>query len=336
MFRRLNHLLGLLVLAASLIGGWYLWDFRVFSNSALNLGPEGVVLEVAPGTSLRGLAKELGEREIFERPHYFVWLGRLEGAASRIRAGEYQVGAGTTPKTLLQLLISGEVIQHELTVVDGWTFRQLRDAVERHEALKQTLQEVSDAAIMVRLGKASLHPEGQFAPDTYRFPRGTTDLDFFRRAHATLERRLQREWDSRAENLPYSGPYEALIMASIIEKETGRPEERRQIAGVFVRRLHKRMRLQTDPTVIYGMGDSYDGNIRRADLTRDTPYNTYTRNGLPPTPIALPGLAAINAALNPDDGSTLYFVAKGDGSHYFSDTIEEHQAAVRRYQLKGR
>lgn len=334
MFRHLHRLLGISILAASLAGGWFLWDFRIFMHSALNVGPEGIVVEVAPGTSLRGLARELEEREILDKPAYFVWLGRIEESASRIRAGEYQIPTRTTPATLLEMLVSGNVIQHELTVVEGWTFRQLRDAIARHEALKQTLTDLSDAEIMTQLGKSELHPEGQFAPDTYRFPRGTTDLEFLRRAHDVLERWLQREWDDKDKDLPYDDPYEALIMASIIEKETGLASERGRIAGVFVRRMKKNMRLQTDPTVIYGMGEQYDGNIRRADLTRDTPYNTYTRNGLPPTPIALPGLAAIRAALHPEDGSALYFVAKGDGSHHFSDSMEEHQAAVRRYQLK--
>lgn len=334
MFRRLHRLLGILILSASLVGGWYLWDFRAFSSTPLNLGPEGVVLEVAPGTTLRGLAHEMRELELLQNSRYFVWLGRLEGAASRIRAGEYQVAAGTTPRMLLDLLVSGEVIQHELTVLEGWTFRQLREAIARHDALQQTLQGVSDELVMTRLGKESLHPEGQFAPDTYRFPRGTTDLDFLRRAQNTLEEWLRKEWAARAENLPYDDPYQALIMASIIEKETGLATERGQIAGVFVRRLQKNMRLQTDPTVIYGMGERYQGNIRREDLVGDTPYNTYTRGGLPPTPIALPGLASIRAALHPEAGTALYFVAKGDGSHYFSDTNAEHQAAVKRYQLK--
>ncbi len=336
MVGQLHRVLGILILAVSLIGGWYLWDFRVFAVAPLNLGPEGVVLEVAPGTSLSGLARELHERDLLGKPGYFVWLGRWEGAASRIRAGEYQVAQGTTPRALLDLLVNGAVIQHELTVLEGWTFSQLRAALEQNDALTQTLRSLTDAEIMARLGSPELHPEGQFAPDTYRFPRGTTDLEFLRRAHATLEQWLQQAWAQRAENLPYDTPYQALIMASIVEKETGRASERRQISGVFVRRLQKGMRLQTDPTVIYGMGERYDGNIRKADLTRDTPYNTYTRGGLPPTPIALPGLAAIQAALHPDEGSALYFVARGDGSHQFSDTMAQHQAAVRRYQLKRR
>lgn len=334
MFRHLHRFVGLLVLAASLVGGWYLWDFRVFTNSPLNVGPEGVVLEVKQGTSLRGLARELSERDLLATPTYFVFLGRIEKVASHLRAGEYQVPQGTTPKGLLDLLVSGNVIQHELTIVEGWTFRQLREALANHPALKQTFREASDEAIMTQLGEPGLHPEGQFAPDTYYFPRGTTDAEFLKRAHDTLELWLAQEWSVRDEKLPYDDSYEALIMASIIEKETGLASERGQIAGVFVRRLRKKMRLQTDPTVIYGMGDRYDGNIRKADLSLDTPYNTYTRGGLPPTPIALPSLASLKAALHPDSGSALYFVAKGDGSHHFSDTIEEHQAAVRRYQLK--
>jgi len=233
-------------------------------------------------------------------------------------------------------LVSGAVIQHQLTIVEGWTFRQLMVAIKEHEAIRQTLEGLSDEEIMARLGKPDLHPEGQFAPDTYRFSRSTSDLEFLRRAHRILQDWLEQEWNQRAQSLPYQSPYEALTMASIIEKETGLESEREAIAGAFVRRLERKMRLQTDPTVIYGMGDRYNGNIRRADLRRDTRYNTYTRHGLPPTPIALPGLAALKAALHPASGSALYFVAKGDGSHQFSDTLDEHLAAVRRYQLKRR
>jgi UPF0755 protein len=221
-------------------------------------------------------------------------------------------------------------------VVEGWTFQQLLDALRENEAIRQTLTDRDGAAIMAQLGKPDLHPEGQFAPDTYRFPRGTSDLEFLRRAHNTLQEWLDSAWRERAEDLPYDSAYDALIMASIIEKETGLASEREAIAGVFVRRLKRTMRLQTDPTVIYGMGSAYNGNIRRADLRRDTPYNTYTRHGLPPTPIALPGRESLHAALHPAEGDALYFVAKGDGSHQFSATLEEHLDAVRLYQLRRR
>lgn len=336
MFRHLHKIIGILIIAVSAVFGWLAWDYKVFTDTPLNVGPEGLVIEVPPGTSLHKLANSLREQEILTDPDYFVLLGRLEDAAERIRAGEYQIDEGLTPRTLLMRLVSGAVIQHQLTVVEGWTFAQLLDVIKEHDAIRQTLGGVDDQQIMTKLGSPGVHPEGQFAPDTYQFPRGTTDLDFLQRAHQTMQARLDAEWQTRAENLPYATPYEALIMASIIEKETGLESEREAIAGVFVRRLQKKMRLQTDPTVIYGMGDAFDGNIRRADLRRDTPYNTYTRHGLPPTPIALPGLAALRAALNPASGNALYFVAKGDGSHQFSATLDEHLDAVRRYQLKRR
>lgn len=336
MFRNLHRVIGIVVIAVSLALGWLAWDYKVFIDTPLNVGPEGVVLEVPPGTTFRRLALDLQEREILRKPEYFIFLGRWDDAAERVRAGEYQIDQGMTPRTLLLRLVSGAVIQHQLTVVEGWTFQQLMDALSKHEAIRQTLNDASDEEIMARLGEPDLHPEGQFAPDTYHFPRGTSDLDFLRRAHATLQDWLATEWPRRAEKLPYGSPYEALIMASIIEKETGLKSERENIAGVFVRRLERTMRLQTDPTVIYGMGEAYDGNIRHADLRRDTPYNTYTRHGLPPTPIALPGLASIRAALHPAEGKALYFVAKGDGSHQFSATLEEHLEAVRRYQLNRR
>ena len=336
MFRHLHKVVGVLVIAVSLSLGWLAWDYTVFADTPLNVGPEGIVIEVPPGTSFQRLARDLHEREIIESSDYLIFMARWDNAAERIRAGEYQIDQGLTPRTLLLRLVSGAVIQHQLTVVEGWTFRQLLDAIWEHNALRQTLVDLSDQEIMARLGKPDLHPEGQFAPDTYRFPRGTSDLEFLRRAHGVLEEWLAREWPQRDQTLPYDLPYDALIMASIIEKETALKSERADIAGVFVRRLERNMRLQTDPTVIYGMGDAYNGNIRRADLRRDTPYNTYTRHGLPPTPIALPGLESLRAALHPASGKALYFVAKGDGSHQFSATLDEHLDAVRRYQLKRR
>ncbi|GAB4357594.1 MAG: endolytic transglycosylase MltG [Gammaproteobacteria bacterium] len=336
MFRYLHKLIGLLFIVSSLVGGWFAWDYKVFVATPLNIGPEGVVVDVIPGMSLRGLAESLSERGIISHPSYFVLLGRLGGMAEKIRAGEYQIDEGSTPDDLLKRLVSGEVIQHQLTVVEGWTFQQMLEALWTHDAIRQTLQGRDGLQIMAELGKPGLHPEGQFAPDTYQFPRGTSDLEFLRRAHKTMQAWLETEWPKRADNLPYETPYDALIMASIIEKETALGSEREKIAGVFVRRLQRGMRLQTDPTVIYGMGENFDGNIRRADLRRDTPYNTYTRHGLPPTPIALPSLASIHAALHPASGKALYFVAKGDGSHHFSATLDEHLDAVRKYQLKRR
>lgn len=230
----------------------------------------------------------------------------------------------------------GEVVQYSLTLVEGWNFRQLRSALQNQPKLQQTLDGLSDAEIMAHIGAPELHPEGRFFPDTYRFTRGTSDADLLRRAYARLEQVLEEEWQQRSEGLPYQNAYQALVMASIIEKETGVPEERGEIAGVFVRRLARGMLLQTDPTVIYGMGERYKGRITRTDLRTPTPYNTYTNAGLPPTPIAMVGREAIHAALHPADGTSLYFVARGDGSHVFSDTLDQHNRAVREYQLKRR
>jgi UPF0755 protein len=225
-------------------------------------------------------------------------------------------------------------VQHALTIIEGWTFKQLMAAVRRHQALTQTLAGVEEQEVMSRLGLEAMHPEGWFYPDTYHFPKGTTDAEFLRRAHQRMTTFLQTAWEKRDKDLPLDSPYQALILASIIEKETGVPSERSKIAGVFIRRLRKGMRLQTDPTVIYGMGERYDGNIRRRDLVTDTPYNTYVHKGLTPTPIAMPSGMAIEAALHPEDGTALYFVATGDGGHHFSNTLEAHNEAVRKYQLK--
>ena len=237
---------------------------------------------------------------------------------------------------MLGLWQRGEVVQYSLTMVEGWNFRQVRAALARQERLEQRLADLSDAQLMERLGLAGQNPEGRFFPDTYRYVRGMSDEDLLKQANVRLERVLAEEWQKRAEGLPYREPYDALIMASMIEKETGVPEERGEIAGVFVRRLRMGMSLQTDPTVIYGMGERYNGRITRADLRTPTPYNTYTIDGMPPTPIAMVGREAIHAALNPLDGTTLYFVARGDGSHVFSNTLAEHNRAVREYQLKRR
>ncbi|MGD1983802.1 MAG: endolytic transglycosylase MltG, partial [Chromatiaceae bacterium] len=259
---------------------------------------------------------------------------RYTGQAQKIRAGEYRLTPDLQPEALLALLVSGRSISYSLTLLEGWNIRQVRAAVAGHEALAQTLDGVDDATLMARLGRPDVHPEGRFFPDTYRFTRGMTDLDFLRRAMETMDRELAAAWDGRADDIPLRTPHEALILASIIEKETGQVAERPEIAGVFTRRLKKGMKLQTDPTVIYGMGERFDGNLRRRDLREDTPYNTYVHHGLPPTPISMPGRGALQAAVNPAAGKTLYFVSRGDGSHVFSETLKQHNAAVRKYQLK--
>jgi UPF0755 protein len=311
------------------------FQYRQFSVTPMAIQQE-YALHVTPGSNLRRVAEQLQRDGLIEDALLLRALGRISGQASQIKAGEYRLAPGTTPPQLLAQLVAGEVVQYSLTLIEGWNFRQLMDAVRSHGALEQTLDGLSDAQIMAKLGAPELHPEGQFYPDTYQFPRGTTDLAFLQRAFDHMQQRLAAEWAKREPGLPVESPYEALVLASIIERETGVPSERQRIAGVFVRRLQQGMRLQTDPTVIYGMGERYQGDIRYSDLRRDTPYNTYTRHGLPPTPIAMPSGAAIHAALNPAKGKELYFVSRGDGSHHFSASLKEHNAAVRRYQLGGR
>lgn len=329
-------LFGVLVLAGGLTAAWLLLGYQTFVDAPLDFGEGGLRYELKPGTTLTGLAHDLQNRGVIDEPRYLVWLARLEGLDNRIKAGEYRFDSGITPRRLLQQLVNGETLQYAITIVEGWNFRQLLDAVHSNEYLLHTLSDYSDAEIMEKLGHPGEHPEGRFLPDTYHFPRMTTDVAFLRRAYAAMEQLLKEEWPARSPDLNVDTPYQALILASIVEKETSLPSERKQIAGVFNRRLQKRMRLQTDPTVIYGLGRSFDGDLRRRDLRRDTPYNTYLHKGLPPTPIALPGRDAVLAALHPAEGNELYFVARGDGSHQFSATLAEHNRAVVEYQLGGR
>ena len=332
----LHRLIGILIIGISFTLAWLMMDFNRFTEQPLTLPPEGYVYTLKPGTSVAGLAHDLVQKGYLTEPLYLRLLARWKGLAHRIKAGEYRLLPGTTPLQLLQQLVAGKVTSYALTLVEGWNFDQMMQAVSQHEALQHTLEGLPDEEIMQRLGYPGEHPEGRFLPDTYHFPRGSTDLELLQRAYSAMQQLLEAEWPKRAQGLPLKSPYEALILASIVEKETGLAEERPQIAGVFVRRLKKGMLLQTDPTVIYGMGAAFDGNIRRRDLKRDTPYNTYLRKGLTPTPIAMPGADAIRAVLHPEPGKSLYFVAKGDGSHYFSDTLKQHNQAVRKYQLKKR
>ncbi len=322
-----------LILLCGLVTAWLVIDLFNFKQTPINLN-ETRLFVVEPGASLNKIAYQLQKQGLIEHPRYLTILGRWYGQASRIKAGEYLIEPGLTPMQLLEKYVSGKVVQYALTVVEGWTFKEMLQAIHAHEKLHHTLKGSNTEEIMQQLGLPGEHPEGRFMPETYHFTAGMTDLDFLKRAYDDMEKYLQQAWTQREQDLPYQTPYEVLIMASIIEKETAVAAERPEIAGVFVRRLLKKMRLQTDPTVIYGMGENYDGNIRRKDLRQDTPYNTYTRHGLTPTPIALPSAEAIDAALHPAKGESLYFVAKGDGSHYFSTTLAEHINAVRKYQLK--
>ena len=328
------RLLGIVILGGSFAIAWFMMSLDSFSENPMQLPVQGVAYELAPGTSLSAVAKDLEQRGYLESALFFQLMARLDGQASKIKAGEYHFKSGLTPKTLLALLVSGQVMSHSLTMVEGWSFQQVLAAIRGHEALKQTLEGLTAPQIMAKLGYPDMHPEGRFLPDTYHFPKGTTDLDFLKRAYNAMDRLLKREWEGREKGLPLKTPYEALILASIVEKETGKAEERPEIAGVFVRRLKKGMLLQTDPTVIYGMGEAYKGNIRRSDLRQDTPYNTYVHKGLTPTPISMPGAHALHSVMHPAKGSSLYFVAKGNGYHQFSDTLAEHNSAVRKYQLK--
>ncbi len=324
----------LIFIIAAIIGAYYLWqDKQQYLASPINLS-EKINFEIESGSNLKDVLNELAEKNIISKPEYILFEAKRSNQANLIKAGEYQLLPGTTPTQLIQQFIDGKVVQYRITLIDGWNYRQVFEAVKNHKRLKQTIDELSVKEIMEKLELEGVHPEGQFYPDTYSFPNGTSDIDFLKRANKRLHKVLEEEWQQKAENLPYQSAYEALIMASIIEKETAASEERPEIAGVFVRRLLKDMKLQTDPTVIYAIGESFDGDIRKKDLSIDSPYNTYVYKGLPPTPISIAGRAAINAALHPNDGKTLFFVSMGNGKHYFSETLKEHNQAVRKYILK--
>lgn len=325
---------GLLVVAGSFLLAWLVMDFQTFRQNPLSIPANGMNLVVEPGSGLKSIARRLEQQQVLSKPVYLVVLARYLRLDARIKAGEFQLRSGTTPEQLLHQLADGKVIQHTITLIEGETFAQMMQRVSTDPVLVHRLENTDAETVMTAIGYPDLHPEGRFLPETYHFPRGTSDIDYLRRAFREMETFLQESWRERDKDLPLKTSYDALILASIVEKETGVVEERPTIAGVFVRRLRKGMRLQTDPTVIYGMGDSYDGDIRFRDLRQDTPYNTYTRYGLPPTPIAMPGKDAILAALHPASGDALYFVSRGDGSHKFSSTLEQHNRAVDRYQRK--
>ncbi len=334
----LHRLLGISIILLSVAAAWLMMELRQFADTPLQVPEEGATYLLEPGTSFNAMATDLEQRGYISSALYLRLMARWNKTGGKIKAGEYLIPSGTRPDELLTLLVSGKVVHYSVTLIEGWTFREALTAIQQHEAVKAVTAELSDEEIMKQLGREGEHPEGRFLADTYQFNRGTTDLAILKRAASALDQLLAQEWAQRAPDLPYKDPYQALILASIVEKETGLASERPEIAGVFVRRLQKGMKLQTDPTVIYGMGERFDGNIRRRDLKEDTPYNTYVHTGLTPTPISLPGRDAVRAVLHPNDGKSLYFVARGDGSgsHYFSATLEEHNRAVRKYQLKKR
>lgn len=325
MLRRLALRVGT---ALALALGWLAW----YAYTPTGRGPFPVEAHIEPGSSLRAVAEQLHALGVVDHPLAFTLIGRLTGQATQVKAGSYLFEAAVPPRELLRKLTQGEILMGKITFIEGWTFRQMREVIDRHPRLRHDTAQLSDVELLAELGIEASHPEGLFFPDTYYFDIGSSDKALYLRAYHAMQQVLQQAWEARAEGLPYRSPYEVLIMASIIEKETGVAEERPLIAAVFVNRLRLGMRLQTDPTVIYGMGDHFDGNLRKVDLLTDTPYNTYTRAGLPPTPIALPGAASIHAAVNPAASRALYFVSKGNGRHHFSETLDEHNRAVARYQ----
>jgi len=321
--------LGLVLLSAAAVAGYATyWNYQPLP------GNENRKLELTQGQSFSAFATSLAGLGLIDHPRLWSAMARLSGDARRVQAGEYWLKAGDTPQSLLDRLLRGEVIQYEVKLLEGWTVSQVLAELARHDKLGQELRGADTTTLLGALGFPEGNSEGLFFPDTYRFRKGETDADILRQAYLKLQTELEDAWQRRDAGLPYEMPYQALIAASLIEKETGRPEDRTKIAQVFVSRLQIGMRLQTDPSVIYGIGTEFDGNLTRRHLKQDTPYNTYTRKGLPPTPIALVGADSLEAALHPAGGEFLYFVSRGDGTSQFSVSLEEHQAAVRKYQLK--
>ncbi|WP_282372045.1 endolytic transglycosylase MltG [Pseudomonas sp. PS02290] len=335
MIRKLLVLLETGVVLAGLLLGVAYWQQNSALQQRLNLTQEKL-LDVPSGSSPTGVLNRLQADGVIKDAFWLrlYWRFNLQGQS--LHSGEYRMAPGMNAESLLDLWQKGEVVQYSVTLVEGWTFRQVRAALAKQVKLEQTASGLSDTELMAKLGHPDVFPEGRFFPDTYRYVRGMTDVELLKQAYNRLDEVLQEEWEKRAADVPYTDPYQALIMASLVEKETGVPQERGQIAGVFVRRLQQGMLLQTDPTVIYGLGDRYNGKITRALLKEPTPYNTYVISGLPPTPISMVGREAIHAAMHPVAGNSLYFVARGDGSHVFSADLDAHNAAVKEFQLKRR
>ena len=335
MRRKFLLLLEMGLIIAGLALGWSAWKVNSVLEQPLHVTQERL-LDVPNGTNPNRMFYRMQQEGLLDDAVWLRLYWRFNMAGTALHTGEYRLTPGMTVEQLFDAWRRADVVQYNLTLVEGWTFRQVRSAVAKHEKIKHTLDGLSDSEVMDKLGHTGVFPEGRFFPDTYRFVRGMSDVELLQQAYMRLDEVLAKEWAERTTDLPYRDPYQALIMASLVEKETGVPRERGQIAGVFVRRMRIGMPLQTDPTVIYGMGERYNGKITRADLREPTPYNTYVIPGLPPTPIAMVGREAIHAALNPVQGSSLYFVARGDGSHVFSDDLDAHNSAVREYQLKRR
>ncbi|CAN7323306.1 endolytic transglycosylase MltG [Pseudoduganella sp. LjRoot289] len=325
-FIKKTIVLGFLVAAAA--GGGFAW----WAKQPITTEEPAIEFTIAPGSGAHAAGQQIAEAGIPIEPLLFNLLARFTEKSGKLKAGAYELKPNTTPLKLIDQLVRGEFAQEQLTIIEGWTFRQMRQAVAAHRGLKHDTVAMSDKELMAVVSPEFKAPEGLFFPDTYLFAKGSSELAIFRQAHTMLIAKLSEAWDKRDPNLPYKNPYEALTMASIVEKETGQKSERNMIAGVFVNRLRLGMMLQTDPTVIYGMGARYDGKIRKKDLETDTPYNTYTRSGLPPTPIALPGMQSLTAALAPAKTGALYFVSRGNGTSHFSENLTDHNRAVNQYQ----
>jgi UPF0755 protein len=330
MIKRIKRWLLLGLIATLLLSGWLIY----YAISPLKLQPNSQEITIEPKSSLKSIANQLVAQGVLSEPWRFVLLAKVLHKEQYLQAGNYTLNKNVSPYQLLLSLNHGKATQGSVTFIEGRTFAQMREKLVKNDAVKQTVTNLSESEILQLVGSSRTVAEGLFFPDTFYFDRNTSDIALLKISYDAMQAKLEKAWQSREQNLPYKNSYQALIMASIIEKETGKASERPMIAGVFINRLRLGMRLQTDPTVIYGMGAQYTGNIRKKDLLADTPYNTYTRSGLPPTPIAMPGLAAIEAALHPAQTKALYFVGKGDGSHAFSSSLDEHNRAVVRYQLK--
>lgn len=329
MIRLIKWIISLTILATLGLVAWMAY----FATTPVTPTQQPYEFTIKHGSSLRSVARQFADERLVVEPWSFILLVRLYGKANEIKAGSYMLDGDVTPHRLFLMITRGDVTQSQVTFIEGWTFRQMRKALDDNPSVRHDTAGLRDEEILSRIEAKENHPEGLFFPDTYNFGSGASDIAILKRAYRTMQRRVVDAWQGRDENLPYRSPYEALTMASIVEKETGQASERPLIASVFVNRLRIGMRLQTDPTVIYGLGESFDGNLRKRDLLADTPYNTYTRNGLPPTPIAMPGGESIQAALRPAKSSALYFVAKGNGTHQFSNSLADHNRAVARYQL---
>ena len=330
MWKSFKRLVSLLLTAVGIMVVWTAWF--AFSPTRLAASPQA--FSISQGSSLRAATRQIVAAGVDMSAWQFNLLARVTDHVADIKAGSYEVMEGVTPWDILTKITSGDFSRSDIAFIEGWTFRQIRAALRAHPDLRHESDALSEAELMARLGSPGAKPEGWFFPDTYLFAKGESDMSVMAQAHQAMRKQLQSAWTQRSPNLPINSPYEALILASIVEKETGRSEDRTMIAGVFVNRLRARMRLQTDPTVIYGLGDRFDGNLRKRDLLANNPFNTYTRDGLPPGPIAMPGLASLKAALNPANTDALYFVARGDGSSAFSRTLQEHNRAVAKFQLK--